>query len=214
MERKCPTCRGDASISAKYCKYCGADLVALPQDLPVSAPVTEPPEPRGEVRRKPHSLPPRELRRPTPEGKASPTRTLSLGSKVAALGGLIGLAGCFLPLLASGVGENTSIIPALTRHSAYALLAPLSALAVALMAWAAASGAAESRVMLGGGVIALGSPWVVLWVMAIFAATKVVSELGPFSGGAAVGVGAIALALGFACGVIGGFMILREAVAR
>ena len=122
------------------------------------------------------------------------------------------LAGCFLPL-ASGVGENTSIVPALTKETAYALLAPLSALALAIMAWSAASAPPESRVMLGGSVIALGSPWAVLWILLILAATKAISALGQWGlGGGGLGVGVFALAAGFVAAVVGGFIVLRESV--
>jgi len=195
----CEYCRARVSVGVQFCKRCGRLVVGNGAAI-------------AGARRRERVLPPRELRRPTGEAGARTVTTLPSGSKVAALGGLVALIGCFLPL-ASGVGENTSIVPALTKETAYALLAPLSAIAVAVMAWSAASGSPQSRVMLGGSVIALGSPWAVLWLLAILAATKAISALGPFGGGGGIGVGVFALAAGFAAAVVGGFIVLRESVA-
>lgn len=195
----CEHCRARISVGAQFCKRCGKPAPGAAVAVVEEAAV------------KPRRLPPREIRRPIREPGARTISALPAGSKVAALGGLVALAGCLLPL-ASGVGENTSIVPALTKETAYALLAPLSALALAIMAWSAASAPPESRVMLGGTVIALGSPWAVLWILAILAATKAFSALGPFGGGGGIGVGVFALAAGFVAAVVGGFIVLRESV--
>ena len=45
------------------------------------------------------------------------------------------------------------------------------------------------------------------------AANKLMSSLGAFAGGAGIGIGVILLAAGFTVAVVGGFIILREAVA-
>jgi hypothetical protein len=215
----CPHCGNAVGERAKFCNKCGEPFAGT------GAGCLKPPAPQKELpprdfRRaaaeqasvRSRELPPREIARRVREPGAGTIAALAFGSKVAGLGGLVVLAGCFLPL-ASGVAENTSIIPALTKETAYALLVPLSALALAAMAWSAASAPPQSRAMLGGSVIALGSPWAVLCILLILAATKAISALGEWGlGGGGVGAGVFALAAGFVAAVVGGFIMLREAV--
>jgi hypothetical protein len=122
----------------------------------------------------------------------------------------LALLGCFLPL-ATGVGENTSLIPSVSNEASEAYIVPISALLVAFMAWAATTGATRSRVLNGGGVIAVSSPWFVLLSLLLLTTARVSQMLGIFSFGTNVGPGMVVLTLGFALSLLGGFLILHDA---
>jgi hypothetical protein len=124
---------------------------------------------------------------------------------------VIALAGCFLPLV-SGAGENISVIPSLVNEVPHALVLPLSAVAIVIMAWTAQTARADHRSLLHGGVIAVSSPWATFLLLALFTANKASSYLGFFTFGAGIGVGVIVLALGFAASLVGGFLSLLDLV--
>ena len=129
------------------------------------------------------------------------------GSWAAVAGAAVVLVGCFLPLVQ---GDATAVLPGLARVTSYALLVPLSAVAIALLGWIATVGRFQSRALSGAGVIALGSPWTVTCLLAIAGAMRLFDFLGPFSGGANIGVGLVALAIGFVVALVGGFIIVNE----
>ena len=156
------------------------------------------------------ALPPRDLRRPAAGQGPASFAALAQGTQIAILGAGVALLGCFLPLV-SGVGRNVSIIPTVVNEVGQALIVPLSAAAIALLAWLSASGNAQRRALLGGGVIAIASPWAVFWVLGLTAARQLGSGLGAFTFGADIGVGAIVLAVGFCGSLFGGFVVIRDA---
>jgi len=129
------------------------------------------------------------------------------GSWAAVAGAAVVLTGCFLPLVQ---GDATAVLPGLARATSYALLVPLSAVAIALLGWMATVGRFQSRALSGAGVIALGSPWTVTCLLAIAGAIRLLDFLGPFSGGANIGVGLVSLAIGFAVAMVGGFIVVNE----
>jgi hypothetical protein len=131
---------------------------------------------------------------------------------VAGIGGLVALAGCFLPL-ESVSGQNSALIPGGLRATDYVLIAPICAGAVAIMAWASRYGSVVQGSMLGGGVIAVSSPWTTLFLLAMFAAFRA-SDIFGVRFGDGIGIGAIALAAGFAAALLGGFIVLYEAPSR
>jgi len=240
MATTCGECNREIDEAAKFCKYCGAAVAVEVLPRVVGEAPEEPtidqvlhycercgtaligpaefckrcgtPVP-GAARVGARELPPRELRRPTEE-RALPRRLPAMvgpGSIVAGIGGALALVGCFVPL-ATGAGENISIIPHMTSETEYALIAPASCAALVVIALLTLAGGREQRVMLGGVVIALSSPWVVLWTLSMLATARVIAGLGPFSGDATIGPGWVALSAGFWAGLVGGFVILWESV--
>jgi len=142
-----------------------------------------------------------------------PASILISGSgKLAAIGAAVALLGCFLPL-ANGVGENTAVLPGLISHVGEAFLIPLSAITLGIFAGLANADYHEKRVLLGGGIIALASPWSVLCLAFIFIANRIASSM-PFSSGQNFGPGIFVLALGFTLALVGGFLVLHNTTKK
>jgi len=121
--------------------------------------------------------------------------------------------GCFLPLV-GGIGGNVSVIALVSEDVPYAIAVPLSAAGIAFLALIVASNDAVGKAMLGGAVIALASPWTAVWLICLFAAHRMFSFLGGYDYGASIGIGAVLLAVGFGTSLVGGFLIIRGAVAE
>jgi hypothetical protein len=224
--RHCEQCGTQITANAEFCKRCGAavaqrvqgaapDMPAKPRDLPPRelAPKARPIDWESDRGAERPELPPRDLQRPVRKRRESSVAALTYGSKVGVVGALVALAGCFLPLEASS-GMQATIVPSMTKEIGSALIVPLSAIALAVMAWNAASTRNEkTRVTLGGAIIALGSPWAVSSILIILAASNLLSSFGWLARDTGIGIGVIALAIGFVGAVVGGFIILRETVA-
>jgi len=194
----CENCRSQMPADAKFCNKCGKQ-VGTPVEVAVAP---APPRPR--------QIPQRQIERPAREPGERSVSSLPIGNKVAGIGGLVALAGCFLPL-ASGLGsQGSNIIPSAVNEVPQMLVVPLCAVALAVMSWSASAGTIKSKIMLGGGVIGISSPFAVVLILIILGANQIMSGLGPLGGLGGIGVGAFALALGFAAGVVGGFMVLHE----
>jgi len=131
---------------------------------------------------------------------------------LADVGALVALAGCFLPL-ASGIPENTALVPAVANEWGMAYVVPASAVVVAILAWVASIGTPEQRAVSGGGVIAISSPWAILLLLTALAASQALGYLNPFLGGMGIGIGLIMLLAGFGLSLAAGFVIVHE-VAR
>jgi hypothetical protein len=219
--------------TASFCNQCGHRAGA---PVEAAAPEAAPPEPvelvsgvvevgppeeapfdTGEDTRSPEwelpgrDLPPRELPRRRAEGEPARASGWPAGSVIADLGALVALIGCFLPL-GQIMGESISLVPSVAEEFSYAYAVPASAIIVAILAWAGTTGSVQNRVSNGGGVIAVSSPWTVLFVLVILGATRALGYVGQFNLGTDIGIGLIALAVGFGMALIGGFMILQNAV--
>ena len=204
----CGQCGAHLPVSASFCTRCGHELAAGEHGEAERAPQVLEATPEEEPLAGGRQLPPRRLPRRAPEPAAA--RGWPLGSLVADLGAAIALLGCFLPL-AHGIDESTSLIPSVTNQFGYAYAVPACAILVALMAWAATGGRGETRARSGGGVIAVSSPWLVFFALTMLAATRVDQFLGPRSFGAGIGIGLVALTVGFGTSLVGGFLILEDA---
>lgn len=134
----CSKCGKSVSQAAKFCRNCGGALVS---QLAAAQPVSPPSPAAGQV---PRPMPSRDLRRPSERPIGTAVSALPQGAKVAAGGAAVALVGCFLPLV-SGVGENSSVIPGLVNQVPQALVLPLSAIAVAVMAWSAQTAQAAAQ---------------------------------------------------------------------
>lgn len=213
----CSGCGAVLSTNAKFCAGCGASIEGSqsPRQQVWQQPAPAPRQrPTGDQRRSPGagtglSIPP---------SVNSALKSLSKAGKIAAAGGAAAFLGCLLPLESSS-GMESAVLPGIFKAMQYSgdaailLVLPLSAIAVVVMTLCAMSGSGDRRAMLGGATIAVSSPWTIVFAIAIFAANKVMSALGPFAGGGGVGVGTLLLAVGFGVALAGGFMILKEAIA-
>lgn len=252
----CNKCKRELSTTAKFCKFCGSAIAAIPVGSPApgggvavqaAAPVREAvrddaycrecgepnantarfcrkcgkplaassPAPVREQRpmppvREARPLPPREVPVRIPDLSQVMNRINSSGSKLAAAGAALAFIGCFLPL-ASAMGEHVTVIQGITEQDgSFLLILPLSAVALAIMA-STGGDSRLNRTLLGGGVIALSSPWAVLWLLLLLGGKRLISSLGMFSFGAEIGIGMFALAIGFTVTLVGGFVILYQA---
>jgi len=155
-------------------------------------------------------LPPREAPIKIPDISRTLDRMNASGGKLADAGAALALIGCFLPL-ASAMGEHVTVIRGITEQDgSFLLILPLSAVALAVMA-STGGDSRLNRALLGGGVIALSSPWAVLWLLLLLGDQRLISSLGMFSFGAEIEIGAFALAIGFTVALVGGFVILYQA---
>jgi len=152
-------------------------------------------------------LPPRRLPRGVSGASAPKSSGMPTGSLLADVGAAVSIIGCFLPL-ASGMGEHVSLIPSVTREFSHAYVVPVSAILIAIMAWAGATGSKRNRLLNGGGVIAVSSPWTAMFLLALLATVRAQGFFGWLNLGDNIGPGAIALPLGFALSLLGGFLIL------
>lgn len=233
LARHCEQCSARIAVGASFCNQCGHRVGAPVEAVPVEPAAPEPVElvssaveigpleevavDAGEDTRSPEwelpgrELPPRRLPRQRAEGEPARAAGWPMGSLIADLGALVALIGCFLPL-AQSMGESVSLVPSVAEEFSYAYIVPASAIIIALVAWAGTVGSTKSRVSNGGAVIAVSSPWTVLFVLVILGATRALGYLGPLSFGTDIGIGLIALAVGFGMALIGGFMILQNAV--
>lgn len=202
-------CGALLAANAKFCTGCGASVT---DSQPSRQQVWQPaPGPQRRPVERSQRVQSRTQGSPIPESVSSAVKNLSKGGKIAAAGGGLALIGCFLPLEANA-GMEATIVRGIGEVGQLVIV-PLSAVALTVMALLATVGNATRRANLGGATIAVGSPWAVVLLVVILAANKVISGLGMFAMGASVGVGMLLLAAGFATGVVGGFMILNEAVA-
>lgn len=212
----CSSCGAVLRPNAKFCASCGASVggsqpprqQVWQQPTPVHRP-----RPMGDHLRSPGARSGLSM----PRSVNSAVKSLSKAGKIAAAGGAAAFLGCLLPLESSS-GMQSAVLPGIfevmqsSGYAAILLVLPLSAVAVVVMTLSAMSGSGYRRAMLGGATIAVSSPWAIFFVIAIFAANKFTSALGPLAGGASVGIGALLLAAGFGVALAGGFMILKEAI--
>ncbi len=206
MPRHCERCNYVVNQTAKFCTNCGSPLLD-----PLAVAATVSPVRATASNQAARPLPPRDLRPPSQQPIDTALSSVPQGAKVAAGGAAIALVGCFLPLV-SGIGENTSVIPNLVNQVPQALVVPLSAIAIVIIAWTAHTAQAERKSLLHGGIIAVSSPWAVFLLLGVLAANKASSSLGPFTFGAGIGIGVIMLVAGFSASLVGGFMSLLETV--
>jgi hypothetical protein len=233
----CDECGLEIGGSASFCKHCGASLSAgCPGPGPASAPsdnageccercgarvdaharfckecgASVPPAPLPAVRR--GRLPPRTVGSAR-EGRASSygLAPLSRGTLLALIGSAVALAGCFLPLGSSG-GQTASIFPDVSRETAAVLIFPLSCVAIALLALGTRRAAAGQRATLSGAVIAIASYYAPNAVFAVLGLLGVFPWPALSDAHVTIGAGTIALASGFTASLVGGFMLLRDAV--
>jgi hypothetical protein len=212
----CSKCGVALRPNIKFCADCGTPVVQsqAPPELVWQQPsVGSQRGPSQVVRRSPN----RSTGVSVPVPLSSAMKSLSKGGRFAAAGGAAAFLGCLLPV-ESRSGMESAILPAIFKAMQYSqdaailLVLPLSAVAIVVLTLCATSGSADRRAMLGGTTIAVGSPWAVVSLLALFAANKLVSTLGGYGLGGGVGIGTILLAVGFTVSVVGSFMILNEAV--
>jgi len=177
-----------------HCEYCGRDMPSDATTCPACGERVSEAASRPDVRLLPDS---------GPVAGTAGTR----GSWAAVAGAAVVLVGCFLPLVQ---GDATAVLPGLARLTSYALLVPLSAIVIALLAWMTTVGRFQGRAVSGAGVIALGSPWTVTCLLTIAGAMRLRDFFGPFGGGTNIGVGLVALAIGFGVALVGGFIVVNE----
>ena len=193
--RACPECSRANRPDATFCRHCGC-VLSRPQ--PRRAPVEEP-----FIAALPRSVP--EPEAPDLAGKG----TWALPSILIGGGGLLALLGSFLPL-ASGEGESWSLVPHVTDHVQAALLLPVVGVLLAILAVGIRTAQTPVRSLLAGLAIALASPCAVLLWVFIDLANQASNALGWFAGQAGVGVGSLAMLLGYLTALAGGFLVLKE----
>ncbi len=208
----CEQCQTQNVVGFRFCRQCGAAAGATPTPKP--APIAPTPW-QGTP---PSTFAP--LNFPTiPAPVVAPVAAaLVKGSgRIAGIGAALAFLGCILPMM-NGIGEYSSIfsvVPQVLSKNApeevlIVLILPLTAIFLAVLAGFAEIDFIGKRVIFGGAVIALASPWVALSLLMLYAVMNTQSAFSYFSRGMGVGPGLFVLAAGFILALVGGFTILHS----
>lgn len=126
--------------------------------------------------------------------------------RMVAIGGAVALLGCFLPLM-TGNDSAMSVLTIATKMNSWLWLEPLSA---GILLWLGLIRRPGSPPQLEASVLALGSAWTSINLVAIIGLNAVISAFGFFARDAGIGIGLILCLVGFLVAAGAAFSTIRN----